>query len=74
MVTLDLAKSETTMVTNTLDRVQIWHQVGWLGQATGRVFTLDDPARRDDPAGYMPLWVLVENDYAVPPDPDVTNT
>ncbi|HEX7926475.1 MAG TPA: hypothetical protein VF678_02720 [bacterium] len=60
------ADKGSKMITQTLDRTQHWHQIGWLGIATNQVWSLDDPAWETDPAGVSPLWVLADNDHAVP--------
>lgn len=50
-------------VTYTLERRQVWRQVGWLGLANRGVFSLGDhEGCKTDPAGFQPLWILIENE------------
>jgi hypothetical protein len=68
--TLDLARyyagPDNDMVTTTMRgtdwRRQTWRQVGWLGIATNRVYSLGEDIT-SDPAGASPLWLLVENEH-----------
>lgn len=59
------AGAGTQMVTHTLSGRQEWRQIGWLGHASGLVFSLDETP--DDRGGFSPLWLLVE---AEPPAGD----
>ena len=50
-------------VTFTPARRQIWRQVGWHGH-TGAFYNLEEDPSRHEPAGFSPLWVLVDDDAA----------
>jgi hypothetical protein len=55
------------MVTHTLEATQLWRQVGWIGLSTDQPYPLEDEEGvRSDPAGFRPLWVLVEDEPPLP--------
>lgn len=49
-------------VTHTLEATQLWEQAGWVGLALGRFYALDDQTVAEDPAGFRPVWVLLEDE------------
>ena len=53
----------TTNGSYTDPRRQLWRQVGWAGLSNGRAYALDDETGvREDPAGFAPLWVLIDDE------------
>jgi hypothetical protein len=51
--------------THTLEAVQRWRHVAWAGLSTGKVWALDDPEVKDDPAGFAPLWALLDDEAPI---------
>ncbi|MEU0710933.1 hypothetical protein ABZ508_26580 [Streptomyces lavendulocolor] len=58
------------MRTVTLDRNQLWRQVGWHGQ-TGAFYALDEKPADHEPGSFGPLWVLVDSEPPILPDDEV---
>ena len=54
------------MRTHTLDRDQLWRQIGWHGQ-TGAFYALDEKPADHEPGSYSPLWILVDNEPPILP-------
>ncbi|MEU0665728.1 hypothetical protein ABZ506_07155 [Streptomyces lavendulocolor] len=65
-----LSEAGPEMRTVTLDRNQLWRQVGWHGQ-TGAFYALDEKPADHEPGSFGPLWVLVDSEPPILPDDEV---
>lgn len=57
----DRAAEKVTYTGLVGERRQLWRQVGWLG-FSGQVYNLDREPSEIEPAGWSPLWVLIEDE------------